>query len=368
MSRLALPLVAIDATLVGGEHTGDSTYWTGLLRAMLEKDRGVRLLLLSNVQKPDCLPELPTWARWVVLGGRRNRYLSQVRMPIAARRLGARAYHTQYTLSPLAPGGITTIHDVSFLIGPQWFQPRDRILLSRLVPGSARRARRVITVSETSKRDIVRLLGVPEEKVVVTPNGVDERFHPVPTGEALGRIKKYGVAPPYILTVGTRWPRKNMGLAIEAAARLPAEVPHRLVVTGKRGWGMEEWEHGPHDRVQFTGYVQDEDMPALYSAADLYLCPSHYEGFGLPVVEAMACGTAVLTSAGGALPEVVGDAGIIEEQLDADTWAARIASLLRDSSMLAAMRERGLQRSRHFSWEAAAERTLEVYREVCTGA
>jgi len=286
-------------------------------------------------------------------------------MPLAARRLAARAFHTQYTLSPLAPGGITTIHDVSFLIGPEWFRPRDRFLLSRLVPGSARRAKRVITVSETSKRDIVRLLGVPEEKVVVTWNGVDERFRPVPLEEALARLRQYGVAPPYILTVGTRWPRKNMALAIEAAERLPAAVPHRLVVTGKRGWGMEEWESGSRRRVQFTGYVADEDMPALYSAADLYLCPSHYEGFGLPVVEAMACGTPVFSSAGGALPEVVGEAGILEGRLDPAIWANRIASLLQDSSMLARMRERGLQRAKQFTWEAAAERTLEVYREVC---
>lgn len=334
---------------------------------MLAKDPGLRLVLLSNKPKPECLPDVPDWARWVCLGGRLNRYFNQVRMPLAARRLGAHAYHTQYTLSPLAPGGITTIHDVSFLIGPEWFRPRDRILLTRLVPASARRARRVITVSETSKRDIVRLLGLPEEKVVVAWNGVDERFKPVPRGEALTRLAKYGVEPPYILTVGTRWPRKNMGLAIEAAELLPDELPHRLVVTGKPGWGMSESESVARRRVQFTGYVADEDMPMLYSAADLYLCPSHYEGFGLPVVEAMACGTPVLSSAGGALPEVIGDAGALEERLDPKVWAHRIASLLQDSSMLARMRERGLHRAQQFTWEAAAERTLDVYREVCAG-
>lgn len=332
---------------------------------MLAKDPGLRLALLSNVPKPECLPDLPDWARWVCLGGRPNRYFNQVRMPLAARRLGARAFHTQYTLSPLAPGGITTIHDVSFLIGPEWFRPRDRFLLTRLVPASARRAKRVITVSETSRRDIVRLLGIPEEKVIVTWNGVDERFKPVPRDEALARLAKYGIEPPYMLTVGTRWPRKNMGLAIEAAELLPSEIPHRLVVTGKPGWGMDAWEAGSRSRVQFTGYVEDGDMPALYSAADLYLCPSHYEGFGLPVVEAMACGTPVLSSSGGALPEVIGDAGVIEGRLDPKVWAGRIASLLQDSSMLARMSEQGLQRAQQFTWEAAAERTLDVYREVC---
>lgn len=362
----SLPLVAIDATLVGGENTGDTSYWTGLVRALLKKEADVRLALLSHREKPGCLPALPEWARWIQLGGRPNRYFNQVRMPLAARRLGARAFHTQYTLSPLAPGGITTIHDVSFLIGPEWFRPRDRFLLSRLVPASARRAQKVLTVSETSKRDIVRLLGIPEEKVVVTWNGVDERFQPVGREEALARLVRYGVSPPYVLTVGMRWPRKNMALAIEAAERLPEEVPHRLVVTGKPGWGMEKWESRPHPRVQFSGYVSDEDMPALYSLADLYLCPSHYEGFGLPVVEAMACGTPVLSSAGGALPEVVGDAGAIEERLDPEVWAARITSLLQDSSMLARMRDLGLQRAKRFTWDEAAERTLEVYREVCS--
>ncbi|GIV02519.1 MAG: glycosyl transferase family 1 [Fimbriimonadales bacterium] len=360
MSCSPLPLVCLDATLAGGENTGDSTYWTGLIRGLFQCEPRVRIALLTNRQPPKELSDPPEWAHWEVLKGK-GRYFNQVGMPLFARRRRACAFHTQYTLSPLAPGGITTVHDVSFLIGPEWFRPKDRFLLSRTVPGSVRRARKVITVSETSKNDIVRLLGVPPEKVVVTYNGVDARFRPVGEGEVSACRAKYGIEGSYCLTVGTLWPRKNMTLAVEAMKLLPENVPHRLVIVGKAGWEAV----ADHPRVLRTGYVPDEDMPALYCGADLYLCPSRYEGFGLPVVEAMACGTPVVSSSGGALPEVVGDAGVVIPSWEPEEWARVIQELLGNWSMLAQMREAGLERSKRFTWRKAAERTLRVYEEVC---
>ena len=156
--------------------------------------------------------------------------------------------------------------------------------------------------------------------------------------------EELGIDGPYLLTVGTRWPRKNMRLAIEAAGALPVSIPHRLVVTGKAGWG----ELPPNDRTVFTGYVSDEELTALYQCADLYLAPSLHEGFGIPLLEAWACGCPVLCSSGGALPEIAGGAAEVMQSWEARDWADRIAELLSDSSKLGLLRERGLKRLGEF--------------------
>lgn len=342
------PLVALDATLAYGTNTGDSTYWTGLISGLTELDLPFDVLLLSGQPKPPGVRF--EWKQ--VAGGRRWRSL--VGMPMAARRAGALAYHTQYTLSPLARGGITTIHDVSFFIGPEWFKPKDRMLMQRTVPASAHHAKKVITVSETSKRDVVRYTGVDPNKVAVTYNAAPSWFKPIPRPVAVP------VDGPYLLAIGARWPRKNLGLAIRAAGLLPDSLPHKLLVVGKEGWG----EEGAGERIVSTGYLPNEDLPALYAGADLFLFPSFYEGFGIPMVEAFASGTPVLSSAGGSLPEVSGGAAEILESFEAEDWASAIVSLLGDSSKIAKMRERGLARSKDFSWAETARRTAAVYAEV----
>ena len=345
------PIVAIDATLAFGTNTGDSTYWTNLIQALEGEDREIELVLLSSGRKPSGVK-----SRWLEVG-RASRWNSLVGMPMAARRAGAKAYHTQYTLSPLARGGITTIHDVSFFIGPEWFKPKDRILMQKTVPASARRARKVITVSETSKRDVARFTNVPEKKIVVTYNAAPGWFRP-PAGD-----NQIPIDAPYLLAIGARWPRKNLALAIAAAERLPERFPHKLLVVGKEGWG----EEGGGKRTVATGYLPNEALPALYGAADLFLFPSFYEGFGIPMVEAFACGTPVLASSGGSLPEVSGGAAEIIDSFEPDVWTAAITRLLDDSSKLAQMRQRGFARSKDFSWEKTANITSDVYREVVHG-
>ncbi len=163
-----------------------------------------------------------------------------------------------------------------------------------------------------------------------------------------------------MLTVGTRWPRKNMALALDACELLPPDIPHKLVVTGKPGWGEERLG----SRGIAVGYVSSEELSELYSAADLYLAPSRHEGFGVPVLEAMRCGCPVLASSGGALPEVVGDAGIIERSWEPAAWSQTIQKALGDSSKLNELRQRGRAREAEFSWEDTARKTLDVYRGV----
>ncbi len=355
------PIVAIDARLLGRRGTGDTTYWTGLLHGLSRIEHGLRFLLLSNVEKPLGIPESP-YFEWRTLRSRIDRWWSLVRFPLAARSLGAKAIHTQYNLSPLAGRiAVTTIHDVSFLIEPAWFRAKDRALLRRFVPASARRAGRVITVSESSKRDILEHLPFTSEKLRVTPLAAHPGIRRVPREEAAARVRnQFGVSEPYLLAVGTRWPRKNVSLAVRAVEGLPNEVPHRLAITGKSGWGEEE----RGSRVIETGYAETEQLCDLYSAADLFLVPSLHEGFGLTVLEAFVCGCPVVCSQGGALPEVAGDAALVVPSWEPADWTRAIAGLLSDSSKLQAMRDAGSKRAEGFRWEETAETTCAVYREV----
>src|SRR5438876_631780 len=171
------PRIALDATLVGGRNTGDTSYWNGLLSGLAEVASEFDFLLLSDSPQPH---EYGERFRWVRLPRVSRKWFSLVTMPLAARRMGAQVFHTQYTLSPFAKKGVATIHDVSFFIGPEWFKPKDRFLLQRFVPPSAKRAAKVITVSEAGKRDLVRYLGIAPEKVAVTYNAAGDIFKPIP--------------------------------------------------------------------------------------------------------------------------------------------------------------------------------------------
>ncbi len=295
---------------------------------------------------------MPPGASWVQLSSRSERWWSFVAFPLAARRMGAEVLHTQYSLSPLAGRrGVTTIHDVSFFVEPSWFRFKDRVLLRSLVPLAARLASRVITVSATSRRDIERHLPAARGKVRVVPNAPHPDLRPVEPSEARAVVAdRFGLEGPYLLTA----------LATQAAELLPASLPHSLVLTGKPGWGDESL--GPRSRP--VGYVQLQELAALYSAADLYLAPSRYEGFGITILEAFHCGCPVLCSAGGAQPEVAGDAAEELESWRPEDWAEAIRSLLSDSSKLERMRRDGRRRAADFRWEDAARRTCEVYREA----
>jgi len=346
-------LVSIDARLAAGDSTGDSSYWTGLLYGLSRIAPSARFLLFSNAEKPPGIPDLEQF-EWIRMRARSSRWWSIVKFPLAARRAGSSVLHTQYNLSPLAGKiGVTTIHDVSFFIGPQWFKPRDLTILRRFIPASVRRARQVITVSETSKREIEQFIPSGRGKTVAIPEACPLHINPDSQVDARSR---FDLRDPYLLTVGTRWPRKNMELAISAASM----TPYTLVVTGKPGWGADDLR--PNTKA--TGYVDGETLSALYRDASLYLAPSHHEGFGLPLLEAFACGCPVMCGDGGALPETAGDAAIIVHSRRWKDWTAAIQSAMADSSKLDDLRRKGRERVSQFSWEKTAELTMEVYRQV----
>lgn len=353
------PLAALDARLAGTANTGDTRYWRGLIQGFSGLSEDFTLLLVSNAEKPPGIPDDPR-LKWLTVPASHPRLWSAWAFPNAARQLGALVLHTQYTLPPFVQKGVTTIHDVSFLIGPQWFRPKDRVLLRSLVPSSIRRAAAVLAVSETTREDICRFIPEARSRIEVTPNALGDNIRPLPMQAAQEIVARLGVAGPYALTVSTRWPRKNMELAVRAMDLLPARLPHSLVLTGRQGWG----ELGLGTRSRAVGYVDDQTLTALYQCADLYICPSLHEGFGIPLLEAFACGCPVVCSQGGALPEVAGGAALVVDSWDPGDWAGAIARLLDDEPRRSQLSAAGAERVRAFQWQETAAKTLQVYRKV----
>ena len=334
-----MSLVVVDADVLGRHRTGDETYVRNLLRelAQLVPEAGMRLAAVSR--RPDLVPP---GVDAVELGTRSQELRMAWSLPRELRRLGAALCHTQYAL-PLRPSCpcVVTIHDLSFERRPELMGWKDRLVFRRVVPRAARRAARVLTVSERTKRDLVELYSLSPERVLVTPNGVDPAFGP---GDG---------AHDYVLAVGAIQRRKNQLAALEAAraVRLP------LVVAGPEkdpDLAAELRRGGAH----LEGHVETERLAELYRGAACLVQASRYEGFGLPVLEAMASGTPVVAVREPALEEVAGDAAVFVESRD---LADGIRHALGDRERLVVA---GLERARAFSWRATAERTLAVYREI----
>ncbi len=292
----------------------------------------------------------------------------QLLAPLLVRRVGADVFHGVLNVLPLAcpVPGVVTIHDLAFIRFPQTFRAYNRIYLDFATRLSARRAARVLAVSENTKREVVEILGVPPERVVVTHDAVREHFRPPdPAALEAFRVAK-GLPERFVLYVGTLEPRKNLTTLFEAYAEVARRHDAPLLVGGGKGWLYDAVfrrleELGLRERVRFVGYIEEEELPLWYAAATVFVFPSIYEGFGMPPLEAMACGTPVITSNSSSLPEVVGDAGLMVPPRDAAAFAAAIGRVLGDAELRQAMRERGLARARAFDWRVTAERTLAAY-------
>ena len=263
---------------------------------------------------------------------------------------------------------VVTIYDLSFILSPKGFKYSKRLYLTLLTRPSARKARRIITISESTKRDTVQLLGVSSEKVDVVYCGVDKAFHPLPEREVASFRQKRGLPERIILFLGTIEPRKNAARLVEAYSRLE-DGQVKLVIGGARGWLYEEVfarveELDLTGDVLFPGYIPPEELPLWYNAAELFVYPSLYEGFGLPPLEAMACGTPVITSNVSSLPEVVGEAGLTVDPEDSEGLAEAMNQVLGDGVLRQSMREQGLAKAGCFSWAKAARETVGVYRRA----
>ena len=264
---------------------------------------------------------------------------------------------------------VFTIHDLIFRFFPEHHLPLNRWYLTVMMPRFLRAADALIAVSEQTKRDAMALYRLPAERIHVVYEGVDDRFQPVADPARLAALRqRFKLPERFLLYLGTIEPRKNLPALLDAYHSLVAAGEEAdLVIAGRKGWLYQPvFAHvrrlGLERRVHFTGWVDDADAPALLSAARAFVFPSLYEGFGLPPLEAMACGTPVVASNTSSLPEVVGDAGLLVDPTDRAALAAALRRVLADDGLAATLRAKGLRRARRFRWEKAALETLAVYR------
>jgi glycosyltransferase involved in cell wall biosynthesis len=286
---------------------------------------------------------------------------------------GVDVFHaTNYFLPPTAKAKrVLSIYDLSFLVEPRWASPKIVGPFSREVPRFAREADAVLTCSEHSRQDIVRLCGLPADRVHVAYGAPDPIFAPQDRAVAQSRMRAVlGCDSPYVLYVGTLEPRKNIETLLRAFAAVKDCHPHRLLFVGATGWNMGHLtglieELGLVDRVSLPGYLPTrQDLVAAYSAADLFVLPSHYEGFGLPLVEAMACGCPAIASNTSCLPEVGGDAVCYFPAPDDTSLAQSMTNLLGNPELRGAMSAKGLVQAKRFAWDDTARRILALYRSL----
>jgi glycosyltransferase involved in cell wall biosynthesis len=371
--------IGIDYTSAARQGAGIGRFTRELIRrAMaLDTDNEYRLLVAGREPIPPAhLPHLDSRHKLVqtpISERTLVRLWHRLRVPLPVELALGRLdiFHSpDFVLPPVARATkVLTIHDLSFLRVPECADPRLRWYLGQVVPRSVRRADYLLADSESTRRDLIELLGVPPERAQVIYGGVDPTFAPVEDKAALQAIReRYALGRPFILAVGTLEPRKNYPNLIRAfaQARERAHLPHVLLIVGKKGWVYEPIfaaveELGLQDVVLFPGFVPDAELPALYSAADLLATPSFYEGFGLPPLEAMACGTPVVVADVSSLPEVVGDAGLRVDPHNVDALAEAILSLIQDSALRRSLRATGFVQARKFTWDKAARELLTVY-------
>jgi glycosyltransferase involved in cell wall biosynthesis len=380
--------IGIDASRIAvAARTGTEHYTFELLAALARRDRRTRYTLYCNAP-PAALPPLgPNFALRRIPFPRLWTH-ARLSAEIALRPPDVLFIpaHVVPLGAPLARGTATvvTVHDLGYLRYPEAHTRAQRLYLRLSTIWSARTADRVIAISGATRDDLVRLAGVPREKIAVVHHGVAPRFRPA-EGPRPERIRALVGDGPYFLYVGTIQPRKNLIRLIEAFARELQIVDCRLqstssdlqsaicnpqlVISGKRGWLTEAIERraaelGIGERVRFTGYVPDDDLPALLAGALAFVFPSLYEGFGMPVLEAMASGVPVLAANTTALPEVAGDAALLVNPEDTAAIAAGLARLASEPELRAELRARGLARAAGFTWDACAVATLAVLRDA----
>jgi len=373
------PLIGIDARKI--RDFGIGTYIRQLLEALGRRPESAAYRFRVYLRPGDraLLEDLPEHFETVAeeSGGYSVAELTRFAWRLWRDRLDL--FHaTHYVLPPLARGrAVVTIHDIIHLLYPQFLPNRAAYFYARLMIRRAlSRADRILTVSYNSKRDLVHYFGVPASRIEVIYNGVSPRFRPdVPATERERVARKYGLPSPYLLFLGGERPHKNLQGVVRAfsEALRQARLPHVLVLAGPPPRSAARLDAliaalDLRDRIVRAGLIDEEDLPGLIAGADAFLYPTLYEGFGLPVVEAMACGTPVLTSSTSALQEIAGGYAALVDPMDLDAIARGIVTLATDEKVRSDLRELGKKRALDFSWDKAAEKTLEAYQSALSDA
>ncbi len=376
MSNRLPATIGIDASrAVIAQRTGTEHYSASLLRALAElpeaRDRAVVLYVnLTDAWEAEKSLQFALPEAWRVRAIPFPRLWTHVRLSseMVMRRPGV-LFVPSHVVPLLHPRKtVVTVHDLGYFVYPQAHTRLSRFYLRVSTWFSVRSAKRVIAISQATKRDLAKYYGVPVGKIRVVYHGCDPVFKPVRDEKALEDVAaRYGVGRPYCLHVGTLQPRKNLGVLVEAwrLLRERVEQPPALLLAGKRGWLYESLfeqvkRAGLDDLVKFADYVEHDDLPAFYSGALALTFPSLYEGFGLPPLEAMSCGTPVICSNATSLPEVVGDAGILLNPTDVEAWADAVQSIAENADERERLSQRGLAQARQFTWERCARETWDV--------
>jgi glycosyltransferase involved in cell wall biosynthesis len=371
--------ITIDYTPAIQQHAGIGRYTDALTRALvaLGTEDSLRLFYTDPLGRAPAAPldRLPRrmlhqankeWRLRVLLASFLRRPMYQVVDP------DTDVFHaTDNVLPPLRnTRSVFTVYDLTFLKFPELHLPLNRWYSRIMVPRSLRAANAIVAISECTKRDAVTAYHIPADRIRVIHLGVDARFMPVDPVLATEIRSRYRLPARYILAVGTIEPRKNLTTLLHAYVELREQVPDlELVIAGKRGWRADAFfdrlrELGLADRVTFPGFVPDDDLPTVYSSATVLAFPSIYEGFGLPVLEAMACGTPVVCSNTSSLPEIAAESAILVSPNDARGWVQALHRVVADESLRLDLRRRGLRRAARFTWASTARKTHAVYEEV----
>lgn len=376
-------VIGFDVTAALTQGGGIGRYTRELIHALTAEATQLTYKLFSArppavLPVPDSLPVAPHVShhpapvdeQWLY----RLWYRARLPVPVQLFMGGIDLFHSPDFVLPPVRGRvptIVTVHDLSFIHYPETFPANLVAYLNRVVPWSVGRANHILADSLSTSRDLQSLWGVAPERITVLYSGVSERFKPVGDQAMLTAARqRYGLDEPYVLAVGTVQPRKNYEMLIRAFRPVAERYPHSLIIVGGKGWLDEDLpreieRQGLHGRVRLAGFVDDADLPAVYAAADLLAFPSLYEGFGLPILEAMACGTPVITSNVSSLPEVAsGESAILLSPHDEEAWTAALLRLLGDEGLRRELTAAGLARSAQFSWRAAARQLAALYESI----
>ncbi|MCD6291389.1 MAG: glycosyltransferase family 4 protein [Anaerolineae bacterium] len=365
---------AIDARLVYYTQAGIGQYTVRLIRALAAVNQDDHFVILQSRKQPIPIVQQSNFRRIGLWTPSHNRF-EQFLLPLELLRVEADVLHSPDFIPPFYSRrlrSVITIHDLHFLIYPKFLTEESARYYGQ-IDKAVQHAHHIIVPSTATKQDTINLLGVPESKITVISEAANPLFHPVERAEALARVQARFPNLPreFILFVGTIEPRKNIPTLLRAYQHLREayKVDAELVFVGRRGWLVDDLfrqidEMRLRDYCHFLGRVEDEDLLYLLNAARCLTLPAHYEGFGLPPLEAMACGTPVVVSNVASLPEVVGDAGLLIDPNNWEELAVALWRVLTDRELADELRRKGLQRAALFSWERAARETLAVYRQV----
>ncbi len=371
--------IAIDFTAALKQSGGIGRYTRGLVTTLAELDTTTHYTLMATPDAPlDDLADFkhrsnfqhklyPLSERWMTIGWHRF-YLP---IPVEWFTAEIDLFHSPNFILPPTKKTKTllTVHDLSFIRHPAGAVEGLRNWLMKVVPRSLAQADHILADSESTKKDLIELYQVEANNITVVGAGVEDRFQPITNEQKQSAVRKSYNLPDskFVLGLGTLEPRKNFTGLIKAFSQSPIQETHHLIIAGGKGWLYEEIfaaaeDSEVADRIHLIGFVADEDLPALYSLADIFAYPSHYEGFGIPVIEAMACGTPVVCADNSSLPEVAGNAALQTKATDIDSLAGILHQLSTDDLLRNQCIERGFYQAKQFSWEKAAQRLLDVYK------